>query len=293
MPSRALPTAIVATLRPRQWIKNTLVIAAAGAAGALGDDDVPVRVLLAFIAFCLLASGVYAVNDVRDASEDRAHPRKRNRPVAAGELDPRAALALGAGLMACGLALCVTVRPLLAMVGAGYLALTLSYTLVWRYVAFLDVVAVAGGFVVRAAAGGVAAPVTLSRWFVAVVTCCALLVVAGKRWAELRRAASTVAPRRRVLERYDERHLRLVLAGSAAGGLFAYCVWAFQLPIAGGVPWRPLTILPFTVVLVRYGWLLHTGAGETPEELLLSDRPLLALAVTWLVVFALGVHVAT
>ena len=127
-PARGRLHAAIVTARPRQWIKNALVIAAAGAAGALGDDDVPVRVGLAFLAFCLLASGLYAINDVRDAEEDRRHPRKRLRPVAAGELDARSALALGAGLMLAGLALCAAVRPLLLLVGVGYLALTLSYT---------------------------------------------------------------------------------------------------------------------------------------------------------------------
>ena len=142
--------AALATIRPRQWIKNLLVVAAAGAAGALGHDDVPVRVGLAGIAFCLLASGIYAINDVRDAPEDRLHPRKRHRPVAAGELDPRAATWMGVSLMVAGLALCAAVRPLLAVVGAGYLALTLSYTLIWRHVVVLDVFAIAGGFVLRA-----------------------------------------------------------------------------------------------------------------------------------------------
>ncbi len=112
-PRRGRLHAVVATVRPRQWTKNLLVIAAAGAAGALGHDDVPLRVGLAFLAFCFLASGIYAVNDVRDAEEDRLHPRKRERPVAAGELAPAAALRLGAALMVAGLALCVAIRPLL------------------------------------------------------------------------------------------------------------------------------------------------------------------------------------
>ncbi|MBV9472118.1 MAG: UbiA family prenyltransferase, partial [Solirubrobacterales bacterium] len=118
--------AALATMRPRQWIKNALVIAAAGAAGALGRDDVPVRVGLACVAFCLLASGIYAVNDVHDAPEDRLHPRKRHRPVAAGELRARTATALGVGLIAAGLAVCAAIRPELLAVGAGYVALTLS-----------------------------------------------------------------------------------------------------------------------------------------------------------------------
>jgi decaprenyl-phosphate phosphoribosyltransferase len=284
--------AVLATIRPRQWIKNGLVIAAAGAAGALGKDDVPVRVGLAFVAFCLLASGIYAVNDVRDVEEDRLHPQKRLRPVAAGELDPRSALALGVTLMLAGMALCALVRPLLALVGGGYLLLTLTYTVAWRHVLVLDVVAIAGGFVLRALAGGVAAPVTLSRWFVLVVSAAAVLVAAGKRQSELLRAQAAGAHRRRVLASYTVRQLRLIMAGSAAVALFAYCVWAFQLPLTGGFPWRPLTIVPFAACLLRYAVLLRAGKGEAPEDLLLRDRPLALGGLCWLVLFALGVHAA-
>jgi decaprenyl-phosphate phosphoribosyltransferase len=288
---RRLHAALV-TMRPRQWIKNALVIAAAGAAGALGHDDVPVRLTLTCIAFCLLASGIYAINDVRDAVEDRLHPRKRLRPVAAGELEAPRAVALGLALIVCGLALCALVRPLVAVVGLGYVALTVSYTVLWRRIPVLDVVAVAGGFVLRALAGGVAAPVELSRWFVLVVTFMAILVAAGKRQAELRRTArdGSESGRRRVLEGYSERGLRLILAAAALSGLFSYCVWAFELPIVEGIPWRPLTILPFALCLLRYGALVRSGDAEAPEELLLSDRRLQLAGLAWLVLFTLTVH---
>ena len=288
-PRRALLHAALITIRPRQWIKNGLVVAAAGAAGALGHDDVPGRVGLACVAFCLLSSAAYAVNDVNDAAEDRRHPRKRHRPVAAGELDARAALAMSAGLMVTGLLACAFIRPLLAAVGAGYLLVTLSYTMIWRRVLILDVVAIAGGFVLRTVAGGVAAPVTLSRWFVIVVSFAAVFVAAGKRRAELRRTHETRGEGRRVLTSYSERRLAWVLGASAGGALFAYCIWAFQLPAVNGIPWRPLTILPFAACLHRYGALMRGGDGEAPEELLLADRRLQAAALGWLVLFALGV----
>ena len=290
-PARRVRAALV-TSRPRQWIKNGLLVAAAGAAGALGHDDVPVRVGLACAAFCLLASGIYAVNDVRDAREDRGHPRKRHRPVAAGELDPRAALALGAAMMLIGLGLCAFVSPLLALVGAGYVALTLSYTMFWRHIAMLDVVAIAGGFVLRAVAGGVAAPVTLSRWFVLVVTFAAVFVAVGKRQAELRRTAGTKVAGRRVLKLYTTSRLRLMLAASSSAALFAYCVWALELPTVDGIPWRPLTIAPFAACLARYAALTGAGDGEAPEDALLSDRRLQIAAAAWLLLFALGVHAA-
>lgn len=289
---RAPLQAVLATVRPRQWIKNALVIAAAGAAGALGHDDVPVRVGLACLAFCLLASGIYAVNDVHDAVEDRSHPRKRLRPVAAGELDPRAAVSLGLALMITGLMMCVEIRPALALVGLAYVGLTLSYTLIWRRIPVLDVLAVAGGFVLRALAGGVAPPVRLSIWFVLVVSCAAVFVAAGKRRSELVRVGNRPGARRRVLAVYSPAILRLMLTGSAALALFAYCVWAFELPTVHGIPWRPLTIVPFAACLVRYHRVVLGGDAEAPEDVLLQDRWLQLAGGAWLVLFALGVHAA-
>jgi decaprenyl-phosphate phosphoribosyltransferase len=284
--------AVVRTMRPKQWVKNVLVVAAAGAAGALGHDDVPGRVAVATVAFCLLASGLYAINDVRDAPEDRLHPRKRHRPVASGELDARLAAGMGVGLIVVGLLLGGWIRPLLAVVGVGYVLLTLTYTLIWRHLLLFDIVAIAGGFVLRAVAGGVAAPVTLSRWFLLVVTCAAVFVAAGKRMGELLRTQDGVMGRRRVLDLYTERRLRIILAVSSAGALLAYCVWAFELPTVNGIPWRPLSIIPVAVALTRYSVLARTGKGEAPEDVILRDRVLLAAAAAWLALFALGVHAA-
>jgi decaprenyl-phosphate phosphoribosyltransferase len=293
IPRRRPARALIATARPRQWLKNVLVIAAAGAAGALGKDDVPARVGLAFVAFCLLASGIYAINDVRDAAEDRLHPRKRFRPVAAGELDARLASTFGLVLIGCGLTICTAVRPMLGIVGGAYVALTLSYTLVWRHIVILDVIAIAGGFVLRAVAGGVAAPVTLSKWFVLVVTCAAVFIAAGKRLAELRRSAGANEGGRRTLDGYTPQLLHLILAGSAAVALFAYCVWAFQLPDVDGIPWRILTIVPFAACVARYFVRVRSGDGEAPEDLILGDRLMLLAGGVWVLLFALSVHAAS
>ena len=284
--------ALLVTLRPKQWVKNALVVAAAGAAGALGHDDVPVRVGFTTAAFCLLASGIYAINDVRDAPEDRLHPSKRHRPIAAGELDPALALLLGGALIATGLATCALVRPLVALVALAYVALTVSYTVLLRRLPVLDITAIAGGFVLRAVAGGVAAPVTLSRWFLLVVTSAAVLVAAAKRQTELQRTEMAGVAGRRVLTSYSAARLRLIIAGSASLTLFSYSVWAFSLPDVDDVPWRPLTIIPFVACLVRYRSLVRAGGGEAPEELLLSDRWLQVAGLAWLALFALAVHAA-
>ena len=289
--ARRDPTqAVLATVRPRQWVKNALVIAAAGAAGALGHDDVPIRVTLTCLAFCLLASGIYAINDVHDAKEDRRHPRKRLRPVAAGELDPRAATSLGLALMLAGLAMCVAIRPELVVVGVAYVGLTLSYTLIWRRIPVLDLLAVAGGFVLRAVAGGVAPPVRLSVWFVLVVSAAAVFVAAGKRQSELARTVDLPGAGRRVLGLYSPAILRTILIGSTALALFAYCVWAFELPSVDGIPWRPMTIVPFAACLLRYHWLVLGGQAEAPEDVLIEDRWLQIAGAVWLFLFAVGVH---
>jgi decaprenyl-phosphate phosphoribosyltransferase len=289
---RGRPRALLALARPRQWLKNALVIAAPGAAGALGHDDVPGRVLVACIGFCLISAGIYALNDVRDRHEDRRHPRKRLRPVAAGEIAPPDAVLFGCVVIVCGLVMCTAVTPLLTLVGFGYLALTVSYSWVWRHVRVLDLIALAGGFVLRALAGGVAAPVGLSRWFVLVVTCAALFVATGKRLAELLRSVTTGTRGRRVLRRYSARGLRRVLAVSQGGALFAYCVWAFELPDIDGVPWRLLTVIPFTVCLLRYGRIMRAGAGEAPEEVVVSDSVMATAGLAWLVLFGLSVNAA-
>jgi decaprenyl-phosphate phosphoribosyltransferase len=266
------------------------VVAAAGAAGALGYDDVPGRVAAAVVAFCLLSSGIYAVNDVRDVAEDRLHPRKRFRPVAAGELAPWAAITAGAAAIATGLTISVLTSPLLGLVALGYVALTLSYTLLWRHLVVFDIVAVAGGFVLRAIAGGVSANVPLSVWFIAVVTLAAVLVATGKRRAELLRAERGEAPRRRVLAHYTNTVLQALLLLSAVGALIAYYLWAFEAKVGAGIPWRVLTILPFTAAIVRYLMLVRRGDGEAPEEMLFSDRLLQIASVLWLALFALEVN---
>ena len=120
-----------------------------------------------------------------------------------------------------------------------------------------------------------------------------MFVAAAKRYAELMRADGQRDRRRRVLDSYSPRALELIIAGATAVALLAYCVWAFSLPTVRGIPWRPLTILPFAACLLRYNGLVHRGAGEAPEDVLLSDRPLQLAALAWLPLFALEVHAAS
>ena len=264
-----------------------LVLAAPCAAGAITHPAVAARVGAAFVAFCLLSSATYMLNDVRDAEQDRSHPRKRLRPIAAGELSERAALLSGALLAFVGLAVATAVTPVLGAVGFAYLAVTASYSLWWRGVVALDIVAVASGFVLRAAAGGAAGMVHLSRSFLLVAAFGATFLVVGKRYAELREGP-TGSTMRGTLRRYSSGSLRLALAGSGCGAVVAYGLWAFAGP--GHGVWHVLSILPFGLWLARYATLVADGAGESPEEVILGDRALLALTAVWAVLFVSGVY---
>lgn len=294
-PSRmpATARALVRACRPRQWVKNLLVLAAPGAAGILTHPDVPGKLLLTFLGFCALSSSTYIFNDLHDLAEDRAHPRRRTRPVASGELAPAWAVAAAIVLLAGGLGLELLVRPWLGAVGAAYVLLTGSYTLWWRRVAVADIAVVAGGFVLRALAGGVATEVAVSRWFLMVTSFGALFLVAGKRYAELSASAGEQQPaqRRASLGEYSVDYLRLVMGMSATVAVTAYCLWAFQRSHHEHLTWYELTVIPFVLWLLRYALLLDRGDGEAPEETVLGDRFLLTMSAAWTALFVSGVYV--
>jgi decaprenyl-phosphate phosphoribosyltransferase len=269
-------------------MKNMLVFAAPAAAGWIDRPEIAAEAAGALVVLCMISSAAYLVNDVRDREQDRRHPRKRLRPVAAGELSPRAALWTAAALAVSGIALASAITPGLGALACGYLALTASYSLWLRRVAVLDILVVAAGFVIRALAGGVATDIYLSRWFVIVTACCAIFLVAAKRYAELR-AHSGSGPARATLRRYSLGQLRVALAASATAAGVAYTSWAFTRP--GHIAWYGLSIVPLVLWLGRYSMLIGRGGGQAPEELILRDRILLALGVTWSVLFLGGVYV--
>ena len=274
--------------RPRQWSKNLLVLAAPCAAGVIGGPLVAAQVAGAFVAMCLISSATYLLNDVRDREQDRLHPQKRSRPIAAGTLSAGSALAAAAVLALAGLALASAVDVELGGVACAYLALTVGYSLWLRHVVVADMLAIAAGFVLRALAGGVATDIYLSRWFVIVTGCAAIYLVAAKRYAELREHHGAAATRS-TLRRYSARGLRLPLVGTASIVSVAYCAWAFTRP--AHVWWYAASLLPLVPWLARYAVLVEAGAGQAPEELILRDRTLLVLSVAWTLLFLGGVYV--
>ncbi|MBX7431018.1 decaprenyl-phosphate phosphoribosyltransferase [Mycobacterium sp. Y57] len=286
-PPGNLVTGIVKALRPRQWVKNVLVFAAPVA--ALGDDryvydfrEVLVKVLLAFVVFSLAASCVYLVNDARDVEADRAHPTKRFRPIAAGVVPEWLAYGLAVLLGVTSLAISWLVTPNLALVMAIYIAIQLAYCFGLKHQAVLDICIVSSGFLIRAIAGGVAADVPLSQWFLLMMAFGSLFMAAGKRYAELQLAERTGAKIRRSLESYTSSYLRFVWTLSATALVLCYGLWAFERDATGGASWFVISMVPFTIAILRYAVDVDGGLAGEPEEIALKDRVLQLLALAWI-----------
>ncbi|HEU5309290.1 MAG TPA: decaprenyl-phosphate phosphoribosyltransferase [Acidimicrobiia bacterium] len=284
--------AIVKTARPKQWTKNVLVFAAPAAAGVLDQRDALLKTLVAFVGFCLAASGTYFLNDANDAEVDRLHPTKRHRPIAAGDLDVRTARIIAVVLILLALAVTAPINDfkLMGVIG-GYVLVTISYTTWLKYEPVIDLAAVAAGFVFRAIAGGAATGVTLSDWFLIVAGAGSLFIVTGKRHAEQVELGSDSFEHRRTLGEYSTAYLGYVRAVSSGVMITAYCLWAFENAAhTGDETWFRLSIVPFVIAVLRYALVIDQGGGGAPEEVVISDRTLQIVGVIWILIFALGVR---
>jgi decaprenyl-phosphate phosphoribosyltransferase len=284
--------ALVRALRPRQWTKNVLVFAAPTAAGVITQGPILWRVIVAFAVFCSVSSATYLVNDVLDAAEDRQHPVKRLRPIAAKLVSPRTAVAVATVLMLGGLAAAAAVGESLLIATGLYIVLSVAYSLRLKRIAVLDIGAVAGLFMLRAIAGGAGTGVALSSWFLVVTSFSALFIVVGKRLSELAGVRDAGATTRAVLNDYTETSLRQIGTISAAIAIAAYAMWSFQRENDSSVQATlfHLSTVPLTLAFFRYALLVDRGAAEAPENTIISDRTLLALVMAWVAVFVIAIY---
>lgn len=294
-PAPARPATAVALLRgvlvcarPRQWVKNGLVAAVPFAAGALGQPVVVARTLAAVAAFTLVSAATYLLNDVRDAARDAAHPVKRTRPVAAGLVPPQWAVVTAAVLLVAGLGLAAAVSLALLAVLAVYVATTTAYSCGLKHLPWVEMALVAAGFVLRALAGGAASHLRSSPYFLATVASGAVLLVVGKRLAELRLLAGGAAVHRPSLDSYRPRVLACVGGVSALVLAVAYAAWAAGRGDGLGHVFAGLSLLPVLAGLARYAAVLAKGGGGAPEEILLGDRGMRWVILSWLIVFGAG-----
>ncbi|MGH3977482.1 MAG: decaprenyl-phosphate phosphoribosyltransferase [Pseudonocardiaceae bacterium] len=288
---RANPVAgLLRTMRPRQWVKNVLVLAAPFAGGDIGQLGVLGDVAIAFAAFSLAASGVYLVNDVLDVEADRAHPTKCNRPIAAGVVSPAVAMVVGILLFAGALGLSVLASTDLLIVTAVYIAVQVAYCLWLKHQPVVDMSIVASGFLLRAIAGGAAAEIELSQWFLLVAAFGSLFMVAGKRYAEIRLAERTGAKIRKSLERYTASYLRFVWTLSATVLIMTYGLWAFEITERTASRWPVISLVPFVIAVLRYAVDVDGGNGGEPEEIALGDRVLQVLGAALVATLVAAVY---
>ncbi len=291
-PPTNLATGVIRAVRPRQWVKNLLVLvaplAALGVDGHYDYKQVFADVGLAFVVFCMAASCIYLINDARDVEADRAHPVKRFRPIAAGVVPVSLAYGLAALLGVSSISIAWWTSSDLAVVMAVYIAVQLAYCFGLKNQAVLDICIVSSGFLIRAIAGGVAAGIPLSQWFLLVMAFGSLFMAAGKRFAELQLAERTGAKIRKSLESYTSSYLRFVWTLSATAVVLCYGLWAFERD-AGGGAWFAVSMVPFTVAILRYAVDIDGGEAGEPEEIALHDRVLQMLALAWIATVGLAV----
>jgi len=284
----AIP-ALVKALRPKQWAKNVLVVAAPFAAGRLFEPSVAANVAVAFVAFCLASSAVYLLNDVRDAPMDRLHPEKKNRPIASGQVAPTTAVVLAVVALVASLALSTLAEPALLWVIVTYLVLQLLYVFWLKNQPVLDLAVIASGFLLRALAGGAATDIAISDWFLLVAGFGSLFVVAGKRYSELvtlEANESEVGQTRSTLLSYTSTYLRFVWTVAAAVTVMVYGLWVVTVPRESTTA-TLISLVPFTLGLLVYALVIDSGKGGEPETAILRNPTLLALGALW--VISLGV----
>ena len=267
---------LLRAMRPRHWIKNSVVVAAPLFA-LVTDPAALLRVGWAVVAFSMTASAFYLINDVWDVEKDRQHPVKQHRPIAAGVVPVSVALGVAGGLLVMALAGSVVVAPWLAAVIGAYAFVQLAYNVTLKARPILDVMAVAGGFVLRALGGATAAAVPVSGWFLLCVGLLAFFLGIEKRKAELR-AVGAAASSRKVLHDYTLPWLRRMESVVTSSALMAYALWTLE---GADTPWMLATV-PFVIYSIfRYQHLSEQGNGETPVDVLTRDPGLLGAIVAW------------
>ena len=287
--------ALLLASRPLQWSKNLLVFLPLffSVNQAWSLDDIPGAVSLglragaAFVIFIGLSASVYMLNDCLDVERDRAHPRKRFRPVASGRLPVRVALTSAAALTVLGLVAAFLISPLFGVVCLVYVVIQDAYTVRLKRIVLIDVFCVASGFVLRVVAGAAVIEVPMSEWLYICSGLGALFIALSKRRSELSAAGESASSQRDALRGYTLPMLDQMIALVAASALVTYALYTF---IADNLPENRamLLTLPFVAFgLLRYMYLVHArDSGENPEEMIVTDVPLAAAVVLWIGVAA-------
>lgn len=277
--------AIVRLLRPYQWIKNGLVLAALVFGQRLFVPRDAALAALAFVAFCMLSSTGYVLNDIADREADRLNPEKCNRPLARGDLSVATARRVALALGTLAIVLSIALGPHFLAIALAYVALQFAYSLWAKRQVVIDVLAVAIGFVMRAFAGGAAINVTVSPWLAFITFVLALLLVLARRRHELIALGDVASAHRGALSQYSVKLIDQMISIVAGATLVGYMIYTASAEVEAklGTPHLYLTV-PFVAFgILRYLYLIdECNEGGDPARLLLRDRPLLLAVVLWM-----------
>ncbi len=277
--------AIVQSMRPAQWTKNLFVFAALIFAQKFFSVPLLLKSLAAFFVFCLISGGLYIFNDLLDREEDRAHPKKSQRPIARGEVSLAEALAASLVLEGGSLAAAFFLNPNFFVAVLIYLVLQLAYSLKLKQVVILDIFVIAAGFVIRVVAGGLVIAVPISSWLLICTTLLALFLAMSKRRHELVLLEDKAIDHRPILKEYSAYLLDQMIAVVTASTLIAYCLYTISAETVAKFGTEHLVWTSAFVLygIFRYLYLVHQqGKGGSPEELVLQDKPLLLNIVLWI-----------
>lgn len=287
--------ALIQALRPRQWAKNVVLFAALIFSRHTFDLPYLLKVMAATAVFCLLASCGYLFNDIRDVDADREHPKKKNRPIAAGRLPIWLAVISMIAIGSLSLVLSFQISTNFAYTCVAYLVLTLSYTYYLKHLVILDVMAIAAFFILRAVAGATAISVEISPWFLICISFLALFLAMNKRFSELLLLEGRAGQHRKNLDEYSPALLDRMINAVTAGAIMSYALYTFDVGAHPDKPrWLMLTI-PFVLYAIfRYQYLVsQKGEGGAPEQTLLSDRPMLINALLFVTTVIIVLQVAS
>jgi 4-hydroxybenzoate polyprenyltransferase len=292
-PSRGATTELLLSLRPAQWTKNLILFAGLIFGGRLFDPEAVRASVFGFLVFCVLSGVVYLVNDVRDIEADRQHPTKSRRPIAAGVISPGAALTTAVLLVGAGLSTAWYLAPAFGLVALAYVSLLTVYSLALKHLVILDVLAIAGGFVLRAVGGAVVIGVAISHWLLVITLLGALFLALGKRRGEMATLAGGGTGHRPILAHYSTELLDQLIAIVASATLLAYAFYTISPEtVAKFGTDRLLFTLPFPLYGVfRYLYLIHKhDGGANPSETLISDRPILVCVALYACAVAVVIY---
>lgn len=271
---------LIKLLRPRQWTKNLIAFAPILFAGRMLDGDALLHASMCVVALCLISGSVYVFNDIIDVDADRKHPTKCKRPIAANLVTVRTSVIVASLSMLASFVVAYLTRPALSLVLLAYLLLQAAYILKLKQRIILDVFCIAAGFVLRALAGGAAAHVPLSAWFLLCTSLGALFLALEKRRQELRSLGSEASSHRQVLGKYSIELLDRMEAAIVPSLITAYAFYSFQSQYG---QWMMVTLPMVLYGILRYQVLsVRDNNTGSPEEVLLKDRPIQNTIILWL-----------